>query len=122
MKRTILIGTGAVLAAGVLLVAIAQAEKGHRNVRGGGPPPCADPIPAEMQAKLLKDFGGKGIDANSDGALTCDEVKTFFDANPLLRPHPPCGPPPCADPIPAEMQAMLLKDFGGKGIDANKDG
>jgi len=76
-----------------------------------------------MQARLLKDFGEKGIDANKDGTLTCDEIKAFFDANPSLRPPPPPpqGPPPCADPIPADMQARLLKDFGEKGIDANKD-
>ena len=56
---------------------------------GGGPPPCRDPMADDLQAKLLNDFGDKGIDANGDGTLTCDEVKAFFDAN------PPPGSPPC---------------------------
>jgi Ca2+-binding EF-hand superfamily protein len=87
-----------------------------------GPPPCADPIPTDKQANLLEKFGDKGIDANKDGTLTCDEVKAFFKANPELRPHRRGGPPPCADPIPTDKQANLLEKFGNKGIDANKDG
>jgi hypothetical protein len=110
------------LAAGLLLVTIAQAEKGHRGMRGGGPPPCMDPIPTEIQTKLLEEFSAKGIDANGDGTLTCEEVKAFFDANPDLRPHRPCGPPPCTDPIPTEIQTKLLEEFSAKGIDANDDG
>jgi len=93
-----------------------------RPPRPHGPPPCMDPIPAEIQTKLLADFGDKGIDANGDGTLTCEEVKAFFDANPDLRPPRPHGPPPCMDPIPAEIQTKLLADFGDKGIDANSDG
>jgi hypothetical protein len=99
-----------------------------RHGRGPGGPPreCADPIPQERQAQLLEHFGDKGIDANKDGTLTCDEVKAFFQANPQLAPGPhgrgPGGPPPvCADPIPQERQAKLLEHFGDKGIDANKD-
>jgi hypothetical protein len=89
---------------------------------GGGPPPCRDPMADDLQAKLLNDFGDKGIDANGDGTLTCDEVKAFFDANPSLRPPRPGGPPPCRDPMPDDLQAKLLNDFGDKGIDANGDG
>jgi len=120
MKRTIVIGVVAIGTAVALLATAAQAQRGPRGGHDG-PPPCNDPIPAERQAKLLADFGDKGIDANKDGALTCDEVKAFFQANPQLRPHRG-GPPECTDPIPAERQAKLLKDFGDKGIDANKDG
>ena len=122
MKRTIVIGVVAIGTAVALLATAAQAQRGPRGGHDG-PPPCNDPIPAERQAKLLADFGDKGIDANKDGTLTCDEVRAFFQANPQLRPHrggP--GPMECTDPIPAERQAKLLKDFGDKGIDANKDG
>jgi len=99
-----------------------QANPSLRPPRPGGPPRCADPMPADLQAKLLNDFGDKGIDANGDGTLTCAEVKAFFDANPSLRPPRPGGPPPCRDPMPADLQAKLLNDFGDKGIDANGDG
>jgi hypothetical protein len=121
MRRALVMGFVGVLAAVALTVAIAQAQKGPGG-GPGGPPPCTDPIPAEIQAKLLADFGEKGIDADKGGTLTCAEVKAFFDANPSLRPPRPCGPPPCVDPIPAEIQARLLADFGEKGIDANGDG
>ncbi len=57
MKRTILVCTGATFAAAVLLATMAQAEKGQRHMRGGGPPPCMDPMPSEIQTRLLTDFG-----------------------------------------------------------------
>jgi hypothetical protein len=90
----------------------------------GGPPPCSDPIPTQMQTRLLEKFANQGIDASGDGTLTCDEIKAFFEANPDLRPHGhgPGGPPPCSDPIPAQMQTRLLEKFGEQGIDANGDG
>ena len=117
--RPMTLVTAAALAA-AFLAAVASAEGGHR--RGHiGPPQCVDPIPAERQANLLKNFGDKGIDADRDGALTCDEVKAFFQANRQLRPHPG-GSPQCVDPIPADKQANLLKNFGDKGIDADEDG
>ena len=127
MRRTLLKAGFAAVAAVALAVAIAQAERAREGKRQGGPPPCTDPMPADMQAKLLEDFGEKGIDANADGTLTCEEVKAFFDANPSLRPPPPhgrgpCGPPPRVDPIPAEIQSKLLTEFGEKGIDADADG
>ena len=99
-----------------------DANPSLRPPRPGGPPPCTDPMPGHLQAKLLKHFGDKGIDANEDGTLTCDEAKAFFDANPSLRPPRPGGPPPCTDPMPDDLQAKLLNDFGDKGIDANGDG
>ena len=37
-----------------------------------------EPIPAAKQAKLLEKFGDQGIDADSDGVLTHEEVKAFF--------------------------------------------
>jgi len=114
-------GAAAMLVAGVWLVTSAYAEKGQRGMRHG-PPPCTDPVPAERQEKLLAEFGAKDIDADKDGTLTCAEIKAFFDANPSLRPHHPHGPPPCADPMPADMQEKLLAEFGEKGIDADKDG
>jgi hypothetical protein len=48
----------------------------HRRHRGRRPP-CQDPIPDEKQARLLDRFGDQGIDANGDGALTCEEVRAF---------------------------------------------
>ncbi|HVP09575.1 MAG TPA: hypothetical protein VMV94_00110 [Phycisphaerae bacterium] len=118
MKRVMVVSMVVVPVVMALVAGVALADKGQH----GGPPGCTDPIPAERQAKLLEKFGDKGIDANKDGTLTCDEVKAFFKANPDLRPHRPDGPPPCTDPIPAERQAKLLEKFGDKGIDANKDG
>ena len=121
MKRTLRVIIGASpLIVGLLAAVVLAGGKGH----SGGPPTCTDPVPSERQAKLLERFGDKGIDANKDGTLTCDEIKTFFEANPQLRPHHEGhgGPPQCTDPIPADKQAELLKQFGDKGIDADKNG
>jgi Ca2+-binding EF-hand superfamily protein len=123
MKRTIVVSMLVASVAFAFAASVARADKGKHGDR----PPCTDPIPADKQAKLLEKFGDKGIDANKDGTLTCEEVKAFFKANPDLRPHRggrggPGGPPPCTDPIPADRQAKLLEKFGDKGIDANKDG
>ena len=118
MKRTLVVVMVAIPVVVALLAGVALADQGHR----GGPGPCTDPIPADKQAKLLEKFGDQGIDANKDGILTCDEVKAFFKTNPQLGPWRRGGFGPCADPIPDERQAMLLKKFGDKGIDANKDG
>ena len=40
-----------------------------------------DPIPAARQVKLLERFGDDGIDANGDGSLTHEEVRTFLEEN-----------------------------------------
>ncbi len=37
-----------------------------------------EPISAAKQTKLLDKFGDQGIDADGDGVLTHEEVKTFF--------------------------------------------
>lgn len=39
-----------------------------------------EPIPAARHAKLLERFGDQGIDADSDGVLTHEEIKAFFAA------------------------------------------
>ena len=38
----------------------------------------SEPIPEDRQAQFLKQYGDEGIDANGDGTLTRDEVRTFF--------------------------------------------
>jgi len=99
--------------------------KANPQLRPQGHPrhECTDPVPAARQTWLLNVFGDKGIDANKDGALTCEEIKTFFDNNPQLRPPPrPRHHRMCTDPISSARQARLLEKFGGKGIDANNDG
>lgn len=123
MKRARLIGMTVMLGAAVAAIAVAQTRRGPGPHRGG-PPPCADPMPDGIQTKLLEEFGDAGIDADASGTLTCEEVKAFFDANPDLRPpRPPHhGPPPCVDPIPEDIQSMLLEDFGDEGIDADASG
>jgi hypothetical protein len=100
-----------------------QANPQLKPRREGKSEECTDPISAGKQAKLLKQHGDQGIDANKDGALTCTEVNAFFQANPQLksrREHDRTQN--CTDPIPSEKQARMLKRFGDKGIDANKDG
>jgi len=98
----------------------------HGSRHHGSHKECTDPIPADKQAKLLEHFGEKGIDADKDGTLTCEEVKAFMQKN-----HPKDSRhgsrhhgshKECTDPIPADKQAMLLEKFGSKGIDADKNG
>ena len=36
------------------------------------------PIPEARQEKMLEQYGDEGIDANGDGVLTREEVRTFF--------------------------------------------
>jgi len=116
MKRTFVTRALAIPVVAFLAANAFAAENSQQN----GPPPCTDPIPSAKQARLLKRFGEKGIDANRDGTLTCSEVNAFFQANPQLKPHH-ARAEECTDPIPAGKQAKLLKQFGDKGIDANKD-
>jgi len=45
------------------------------------------PIPEQRQARLLERFADEGIDADGDGTLTREEVKTFFAEHPDSRPE-----------------------------------
>ena len=81
-----------------LSASFAIAGMGHRGHEGS----CVDPIPQNRQAQLLERFGERGIDANGDGVLTCEEVNAFFQANP-----PPMGPGHCG-PRPEDRKSTRL--------------
>ncbi len=72
MKRTISMMIAVVLAVGVWSTT-AMAKDGTPKCEGRG-------------QRLLDKFGDQGIDADGDGTLTREEVKTFFEANPDLLP------------------------------------
>ncbi len=48
----------------------------------------SQPIPQARQDRLLEKFGDQGIDANSDGQLTAEEVEKFFADRPALGKGP----------------------------------
>ena len=73
MKKVKVILIAGTIVALSLLVLTAQAGKGWNTERK-----CEDPIPQEKQTKLLEKFGEKGIDADQNGTLTCEETKAFF--------------------------------------------
>jgi len=81
MKRVKYLVAGGILGAFALVasVTIAGMGPGHgRPGHGGHRPPCEDPIPDGIQARLLDRFGEEGIDADGNGVLTCEEVHAFF--------------------------------------------
>ncbi|MCP4593510.1 MAG: hypothetical protein GY842_22460 [bacterium] len=57
-----------VLAVSVMVTGTVWADEEQANA----------PLDQERQSRLLERFGDKGIDADGDGALTRDEVRTFF--------------------------------------------
>ena len=83
---------------------------------------CEDPIADEVQASLLDRHGDDGIDADSNGELTCEEVDTFFQANPPVDHGPGYMHLLCEDPIADEAQASLLEQHGDDGIDIDSNG
>ncbi|MHC4442001.1 MAG: EF-hand domain-containing protein [Planctomycetota bacterium] len=108
----------AVTIAFALLASMAIAGKSyHKRHRQ-----CEDPIPEDKQAKLLEHFGEKGIDADKNGTLTCEEVKAFMKENRPKGSRHHGHHRECTDPIPEDKQTGLLEHFGEKGIDADKNG
>lgn len=120
--RTYLTGTIRHLAmtAGVLLVLIGvQAAAGQEARRGGRGDREGRELSAERQAEMIQRF--PGIDADGDGKVTPEEMRTFFEANPDQRPGR--GPRPEGGRMRDEgmnrFQMMLQQH---PELDTDKDG
>ncbi len=89
-------------------------------------------IPKERQQKLLQQYGDQGIDADGDGVLTREEVRTFLSEmrggkGKGERKRGKDGPrgdrqADADEPIAEAIQAKFLARYGEEGIDGDENG